>query len=134
MRRVCAVALIVSAVTVAGATREAGLRLSTQRAGSAGHVIGRDPSFVEAAEQNSTRCTVSCSSGTVTWSRKAGGRLCGGRAAPMFSLSKSFTSTAVGLAVADSKFTVDDPILNFFRTKRPSSPAPICRRCGSGIC
>src|SRR5882672_6582867 len=32
----------------------------------------------------------------------------------MFSLSKSFTSTAVGLAVAEGKFSVDDTVLKFF--------------------
>src|SRR5205085_1651475 len=32
----------------------------------------------------------------------------------LFSLSKSFTSTAVGLAVAEGKLSVDDPVLKFF--------------------
>jgi CubicO group peptidase (beta-lactamase class C family) len=32
----------------------------------------------------------------------------------VFSLSKSFTSTAIGLAVAEGFFSVDDPILSFF--------------------
>lgn len=32
----------------------------------------------------------------------------------LFSLSKSFTSTAVGLAVAEGRLTVDDPVLSFF--------------------
>lgn len=32
----------------------------------------------------------------------------------LFSLSKSFTSTAVGLAVAEGHFSIDDPVLSFF--------------------
>jgi CubicO group peptidase (beta-lactamase class C family) len=41
----------------------------------------------------------------------------------LFSLSKSFTSTAVGLAVADGKLTVDDPVLKFFPEEGPSEPS-----------
>ncbi|HVJ83676.1 MAG TPA: serine hydrolase [Planctomycetia bacterium] len=41
----------------------------------------------------------------------------------MFSLSKSFTSTAVGLAIAEGKFTLDDPVLKFFPEDAPSSPS-----------
>ena len=36
----------------------------------------------------------------------------------LFSLSKSFTSTAVGLAIADGKLKLDDPILQFFPDRR----------------
>jgi CubicO group peptidase (beta-lactamase class C family) len=32
----------------------------------------------------------------------------------LFSLSKSFTSTAIGLAVAEGRLSVDDPVLKFF--------------------
>jgi len=38
----------------------------------------------------------------------------------LFSLSKSFTSTAVGLAVADRLLSVDDPVLSFFPEEAPS--------------
>jgi len=41
----------------------------------------------------------------------------------MFSLSKSFTSTAVGLAVAEGKLTVDDPVLQFFPVEAPDEPS-----------
>ena len=41
----------------------------------------------------------------------------------MFSLSKSFTSTAVGLAVADGKMSVDDPVLKFFPDEAPEKPS-----------
>jgi CubicO group peptidase (beta-lactamase class C family) len=41
----------------------------------------------------------------------------------MFSLSKSFTSTAVGMAIADGKLTVDDPVLRFFPDEAPPEPS-----------
>jgi len=41
----------------------------------------------------------------------------------LFSLSKSFTSTAVGLAVGDGKLSVDDPVLKFFPDDTPESPS-----------
>lgn len=41
----------------------------------------------------------------------------------MFSLSKSFTSTAVGLAVAEGKLRVDDPVLQFFPEEAPEKPS-----------
>ncbi|MEO6245497.1 MAG: serine hydrolase [Opitutaceae bacterium] len=41
----------------------------------------------------------------------------------MFSLSKSFTSTAVGLAIEDGKFSTDDPVLKFFPDEAPEKPS-----------
>ncbi len=41
----------------------------------------------------------------------------------LFSLSKSFTSTAVGLAVNEGKLTVDDPVLKFFPDEAPAEPS-----------
>jgi CubicO group peptidase (beta-lactamase class C family) len=41
----------------------------------------------------------------------------------MHSLSKSFTSTAVGLAVAEGKLSVDDPVLKFFPEYAPEEPS-----------
>jgi CubicO group peptidase (beta-lactamase class C family) len=38
----------------------------------------------------------------------------------MFSISKSFTSTAVGLAVSEGHFTVDDPVISFFPDETPA--------------
>jgi CubicO group peptidase (beta-lactamase class C family) len=38
----------------------------------------------------------------------------------LFSLSKSFTSTAVGLAVAEGLLSIDDPVLPFFPEERPA--------------
>lgn len=40
----------------------------------------------------------------------------------LYSLSKSFTSTAVGLAVAEGKLSVDDPVLKFFPGDAPDPP------------
>ena len=41
----------------------------------------------------------------------------------LYSLSKSFTSSAVGLAVADRKLSVDDPVLKFFPDEAPAEPS-----------
>ena len=41
----------------------------------------------------------------------------------MFSLSKSFTSTAVGLAVAEGKLNVSDTVLSFFPGHAPAQPS-----------
>jgi CubicO group peptidase (beta-lactamase class C family) len=46
-----------------------------------------------------------------------------GRPHLLFSLSKSFTSTAVGLAVAEGRLTVDDPVLSFFPNETPGRPS-----------
>ena len=40
-----------------------------------------------------------------------------------WSLSKSFTSTAVGLAVAEGKLNIDDPVLRFFPEDAPAQPS-----------
>lgn len=40
----------------------------------------------------------------------------------LFSLSKSFTSTAVGLAIAEGKLSLDDQVLKFFPDSAPSEP------------
>jgi len=42
----------------------------------------------------------------------------------LFSLSKSFTSTAVGLAIAEGKLSLDDPVLSFFPEDTPTNPSP----------
>lgn len=41
----------------------------------------------------------------------------------LWSLSKSFTSTAVGLAVAEGKLSIDDPVLKFFPDEAPQEPS-----------
>lgn len=42
----------------------------------------------------------------------------------LYSLSKSFTSTAVGLAVADGLLTVDDAVISFFPDNAPTDAPP----------
>jgi len=41
----------------------------------------------------------------------------------LYSLSKSFTSTAVGLAQAEGKLSIDDPVLKFFPDEAPAEPS-----------
>lgn len=41
----------------------------------------------------------------------------------LYSLSKSFTASAIGLAVAEGLLTVDDPVLNFFPDDAPPNPS-----------
>lgn len=41
----------------------------------------------------------------------------------LYSLSKSFTATAVGLAVAEGKLKVSDPVLSFFPAEAPAEPS-----------
>ncbi len=41
----------------------------------------------------------------------------------LHSLSKSFTSTAVGLAVEEGRLSVDDPVLPFFPEEAPAQPS-----------
>ena len=41
----------------------------------------------------------------------------------LWSLSKSFTSTAVGLAIEEGKLSLDDEVLKFFPDKVPEQPS-----------
>jgi CubicO group peptidase (beta-lactamase class C family) len=41
----------------------------------------------------------------------------------LFSLSKSFTSTGVGLAIAEGRLSLDDTVLSFFPEDAPASPS-----------
>lgn len=41
----------------------------------------------------------------------------------LYSLSKSFTSTAVGLAIAEGKLSLDDEVLKFFPDQAPAEPS-----------
>ena len=42
----------------------------------------------------------------------------------LFSVSKSFTSTAVGMAIAEGHFGLDDPVVSFFPTETPAQVSP----------
>jgi len=41
----------------------------------------------------------------------------------LYSLSKSFTSTAVGMAIAEGKLSLDDTVVSFFPEHAPASPS-----------
>ncbi len=41
----------------------------------------------------------------------------------LHSLSKSFNSTAIGLAIAEGKLSLDDPVLKFFPAEAPADPS-----------
>lgn len=41
----------------------------------------------------------------------------------LYSLSKSFTSTAIGLLVAEGRLTIDDPVLTYFADEAPEAPS-----------
>ena len=41
----------------------------------------------------------------------------------LWSLSKSFNSTAVGLAIEEGKLSLDDPVLKFFPADAPADPS-----------
>jgi len=41
----------------------------------------------------------------------------------LYSLSKSFTSSAVGFAVAEGKLSIDDPVLKYFPDDAPANPS-----------
>jgi CubicO group peptidase (beta-lactamase class C family) len=124
MRRVCAVALIVSAVTVAGATREAGFTFPRSAPETQGISSSAILAFVEEAEQklDALHSLMIVRRGQVVaegwW-----GPYAADEPHMMFSLSKSFTSTAVGLAVAEGKLKVDDPVLGFFPDEAPAAPS-----------
>ncbi|MBX3444439.1 MAG: serine hydrolase [Planctomyces sp.] len=42
----------------------------------------------------------------------------------LYSLSKSFTATAIGIAIAEGKLSLDDPVLKFFPDDAPANPSP----------
>ncbi|MEL7338799.1 MAG: serine hydrolase, partial [Planctomycetota bacterium] len=41
----------------------------------------------------------------------------------LWSLSKSFTSTAVGMAIKEGRFKLDDPVIGFFPDQTPQQPS-----------
>ena len=52
----------------------------------------------------------------------------------MYSMSKSFTSTAVGFAVAEGKLRVDDRVASFFPERPARRVSDHLRPCESRIC
>lgn len=123
MRRVCAVALIVSAVAGAGDAREPGFTFPRSAPEAQGISSAAILAFVEEAEQklDALHSLMIVRHGQVVaegwW-----GPYAADEPHMMFSLSKSFTSTAVGIAVAEGKLKVDDPVLGFFPDEAPAAP------------
>ena len=71
-----------------------------------------------------TRCRALCCCGMGEWRPRGGGAPYGPQSPhSMYSLSKSFTSTGIGLAVAEGLLTVDDPVLKFFPDDAPANPS-----------
>jgi len=52
----------------------------------------------------------------------------------LYSVSKSFVSTAVGFAVAEGLFGLDDPLPTLFPADLPDMPDGSWRPCGCVIC
>ncbi|WJH35672.1 serine hydrolase [Paenibacillus sp. CC-CFT747] len=44
----------------------------------------------------------------------------------LYSVSKSFTATAIGLAAAEGKLRLRDSVASFFPDKLPADPSPTC--------
>ena len=87
-------------------------------------IIGHSCALSKRPSRTSSRCTASCCCATARWSPKDGGRpIAADRPHMLFSLSKSFTSSAIGLAVAEGRLSVDDPVLSFFPDDAPAKPS-----------
>jgi len=52
----------------------------------------------------------------------------------LHSLSKSFTSTAVGMAIDEGRLTVDDFVLSYFRRMHRNDPESTCAPCACDTC
>ncbi|HEY4989145.1 MAG TPA: serine hydrolase [Opitutaceae bacterium] len=122
-RILLAASLFISGVALARSADDASAKLprstpEEQGVSSAG-VLG----FVEGAEQevDALHSLMIVRHGHVVaegwWSPYAAGE-----PHMLYSLSKSFTSTAVGLAIAEGKLSLDDPVLKFFPDQAPALP------------
>lgn len=117
----CASTIFVSAIAVPSAQKTALPRSTPEAQGMSSAAIQQ---FVEAAEQklDALHSIMIVRHGHVVtegwWAPYAANE-----PHMLYSLSKSFTSTAVGLAVAEGKLTVDDPVLKFFPDEAPAEPS-----------
>ncbi len=77
---------------------------AAQQPGSARRLLGRHPGVCRSGgHAESTRCTASCSCAMARWWRRVVVAVRRPTPPSLYSLSKSFTSTAVGLAVAEGE-------------------------------
>jgi CubicO group peptidase (beta-lactamase class C family) len=124
VRTLAALSLVASGVAVAGAAEDASLKLPRSTPEEQGISSTALLGFVQAAEQkvDALHSFMLVRHGHVVaegwWSPYAADE-----PHSLFSLSKSFTSTAVGLAVADGKLSLDDTVLKFFPEEAPANPS-----------
>jgi CubicO group peptidase (beta-lactamase class C family) len=124
VRTLVALSLIASCVAVAGGAEDPSLKLPRSTPEEQGVSSAALFGFVQAAEQkiDALHSFMLVRHGHVVaegwWSPYAADE-----PHSLFSLSKSFTSTAVGLAVADGKLSLDDTVLKFFPDEAPADPS-----------
>jgi CubicO group peptidase (beta-lactamase class C family) len=123
MRRIYALVLFLSVSAVAGAVKEAPFTFPRSAPEAQGISSSAILAFVDEAEQklDALHSIMIVRHGQVVaegwW-----GPYAADEPHMLFSLSKSFTSTAVGLAIADGKLKLDDPVLGFFPDEAPAAP------------
>jgi CubicO group peptidase (beta-lactamase class C family) len=123
-RILLAASLFVSGVTLARAADDASARLPRSAPEEQGVSSAAILGFVEGAEQkiDALHSIMVVRHGHVVaegwWSPYAAGE-----PHMLYSLSKSFTSTAVGLAISEGKLSLDDPVLRFFPDQAPALPS-----------
>ena len=124
MRQVQTVALLLVLGAVTGAVKEAPFTFPRSAPEAQGISSAAILAFVDEAEQklNALHSLMIVRHGQVVaegwW-----GPYAADEPHMLFSLSKSFTSTAVGLAIADGKLKLDDPVLGFFPDEAPAEPS-----------
>ncbi len=124
MRQVQTVAMLLALGAVTGAVKEAPFTFPRSAPEAQGISSAAILAFVDEAEQklNALHSLMIVRHGQVVaegwW-----GPYAADEPHMMFSLSKSFTSTAVGLAIADGKLKLDDPVLGFFPDEAPAEPS-----------
>ena len=124
MRQVQTVAMLLALGAVTGAVKEAPFTFPRSAPEAQGISSAAILAFVDEAEQklNALHSIMIVRHGQVVaegwW-----GPYAADEPHMLFSLSKSFTSTAVGLAIADGKLKLDDPVLGFFPDEAPAEPS-----------
>ena len=124
MRQVRTVAMLLALGAVTGAVKEAPFTFPRSAPEAQGIPSSAILAFVEEAEQklDALHSIMIVRHGQVVaegwW-----GPYAADEPHMLFSLSKSFTSTAVGLAIADGKLKLDDPVLGFFPDEAPAQPS-----------
>ena len=119
-----AMGILVCAVSCTGSARAQEKSLPRATPESQGVSSQAILNFLEAADQNvnSMHSFVLVRHGKVIaegwWSPESAEK-----AHVLWSLSKSFASTGLGLAVAEGKLSIDDPVLKFFPESAPEQPS-----------